>query len=446
MLIARTDGRRVCGPCAGHGDPYACPRCASPRSYMVRGLCDRCTLHGELDAVLGPATETPNSQYARMRSALAECDEPRTALNWIRNSHSARLLAGLTATGRPLTHDDLETLARSGTRGDAQTINYLRDILVAYQALPERDELPARIERHLARVVERHPEHALLLRSYVRWSLLPRARRAVHRRAGFKHRIRWAYTRINLAAAFLTAMNERGLALADVTQHEVDAWLAGNPDTHYEVRDFVVWAARRGHSLPLLVPHRPKADPEGLDEDSHWELLQQCLTDTALPLEVRAAGAVLLLFGQHVTRIAALPADALAAVDGHTVLVLDRTPIRVPEPLALLLSELTRQEPPAGWAANSPRRWLFPSTRPGQHISSTVLARRLRAHHIPIRPARTTALVQLAQDLPPAILAPMLGLHAITAQQWRRRAATDWTAYLQARAASQVSGGETTGP
>ncbi|WP_405691136.1 hypothetical protein [Streptomyces sp. NBC_00057] len=57
----------------------------------------------------------------------------------------------------------------------------------------------------------------------------------------------------------------------------------------------------------------------------------------------------------------------------------------------------------------------------------------MAAHHIPIRPARTTALVQLAQDLPPAVLAPMLGLHVITAQQWRRRAATDWSAYLEAR-------------
>ncbi|MGW6580630.1 hypothetical protein ACWF76_14770 [Streptomyces globisporus] len=41
-------------------------------------------------------------------------------------------------------------------------------------------------------------------------------------------------------------------------------------------------------------------------------------------------------------------------------------------------------------------------------------------------------MVQLAQDLPPAVLAPMLGLHVITAQQWRRRATTDWSAYLEA--------------
>ncbi|KOG22557.1 MULTISPECIES: hypothetical protein [Streptomyces] len=115
------------------------------------------------------------------------------------------------------------------------------------------------------------------------------------------------------------------------------------------------------------------------------------------------------------------------------MLVLDRTPIRLPEPLARLLAELAHQLPPSGWAANSPRRWLFPGTRPSRHVSGTVLARRLAVHHIPIRPARTTALVQLAQDLPSAVLAPMLGLHVMTAQQWRRRAANDWSAYLEAR-------------
>ncbi|MFD5978348.1 MULTISPECIES: hypothetical protein [Streptomyces] len=120
-------------------------------------------------------------------------------------------------------------------------------------------------------------------------------------------------------------------------------------------------------------------------------------------------------------------------MDGDTVLVLDRTPIRLPEPLARLLAELADRPPPSGWAANSPHRWLFPCSRPGQHVSDTALARRLAAHHIPIRPARTTALVQLAQDLPPAVLAPMLGLHVVTAQRWRQRAATDWSAYLAAR-------------
>jgi hypothetical protein len=74
-------------------------------------------------------------------------------------------------------------------------------------------------------------------------------------------------------------------------------------------------------------------------------------------------------------------------VDGDTVLVLDRTPIRLPEPLARLLAELADQPPPSGWAANSPHRWLFPGIRPGQHVSDTAVARPLAAHPHP-HPAR----------------------------------------------------------
>ncbi|TRV73343.1 hypothetical protein FKN01_27700 [Streptomyces sp. 130] len=118
----------------------------------------------------------------------------------------------------------------------------------------------------------------------------------------------------------------------------------------HPLRDFVVWAARRSRSRPL--PHRLKDDSVGIDDDSHWELLQQCLTDTEPPLEVRAAGPVLLLFGQHHTRVAALPTTALRAVDGDMVLVLDRTPIRLPKPLARLLAELADRPPHSGWAAN----------------------------------------------------------------------------------------------
>jgi len=57
-----------------------------------------------------------------------------------------------------------------------------------------------------------------------------------------------------------------------------------------------------------------------------------------------------------------------------------------------------------------------------------------------LRPARTTALVHLAEDLPPAVLAPLLGLHVVTAEQWRRRASTAWAAYLEARSGQHSAG------
>ncbi|MFE6848823.1 hypothetical protein [Streptomyces sp. NPDC057686] len=48
--------------------------------------------------------------------------------------------------------------------------------------------------------------------------------------------------------------------------------------------------------------------------------------------------------------------------------------------------------------------------------------------------------------MPPAVLAPMLGLHIGTLVKWRRCAATDWTAYLEARNTSQAPRDDTTGP
>ncbi|WP_043663311.1 hypothetical protein [Streptomyces xylophagus] len=135
---------------------------------------------------------------------------------------------------------------------------------------------------------------------------------------------------------------------------------------------------------------RPRPDPACLDEVSHWEILHQCLPDTALPLDIRCAGAILFLFlfGQEVTRIAALPTDAMAVRNQETVLLLDHVPIRLPAPLTRLLSEFADQPRPPDWATNYPNRWLFPAAQPGRHITGSTLARRLTDYGIPSRPAR----------------------------------------------------------
>ncbi|MFG2785943.1 helix-turn-helix domain-containing protein [Streptomyces prunicolor] len=70
-------------------------------------------------------------------------------------------------------------------------------------------------------------------------------------------------------------------------------------------------------------------------------------------------------------------------------------------------------------------------------MTGSTLARRLTNHGIPSRPARATAMVQLAQDMPPAVLSALLGLHLNTVTRWRSRAVTDWTVYLAARAADR---------
>ncbi|MET9607073.1 hypothetical protein ABZZ17_18640 [Streptomyces sp. NPDC006512] len=411
---------------------------------MTGESCDRCAVAEHLNVLFGDLPPQPAAALAPLGEALVAAEHPRTVLTWLRNSASARILTDTAAAGRLPTHADLDAIAASG-RGAAQRTDYLRGLLVACGTLPARDEHLAAIERHLTRTLTRHPQFAPLLRPYVRWSVMPRARRRAARRPSTRGRARWAYTRVNCAVAFLTHLAGLGISLPDATQHHIDQWLAAGSSTPYELRDFLVWTAGQGHSRDLLVPHRRKSESDGLDEGTHWDLLQRCLHDDSLPVEVRAAGAVLLLFGQHLTRIVPLTTGHLRTHDGHAVLLLDDTPIRLPDPLSAVLTRLA-EAPKPGWRGNVPGTWLFPGSRPGTHRGTGSLARALTEHGIPIRPARTTALIQLAQDLPPAVLAQLFGLHVITALQWRRRAATDWTAYLQARRRALAAGQPTARP
>jgi hypothetical protein len=57
------------------------------------------------------------------------------------------------------------------------------------------------------------------------------------------------------------------------------------------------------------------------------------------------------------------------------------------------------------------------------------MAERLRQLGIRSGQSRSTALFQLATDLPAALLARMLGIHITVAVAWQRASSGDWTAY-----------------
>jgi hypothetical protein len=59
--------------------------------------------------------------------------------------------------------------------------------------------------------------------------------------------------------------------------------------------------------------------------------------------------------------------------------------------------------------------WLFPGGQPGRPSSAYRLAERLRELGVRSGQSRSTALFQLAMDLPAAVVAKMLGIHMGTA-------------------------------
>jgi hypothetical protein len=79
--------------------------------------------------------------------------------------------------------------------------------------------------------------------------------------------------------------------------------------------------------------------------------------------------------------------------------------------------------------ALAPSPWLFPRGQPGRPISSARLTQRLNSLDIHPSQDRSTALFQLAAEVPAAILACTLGIHTDVAVTWQRHSAGDWTAY-----------------
>ena len=72
-------------------------------------------------------------------------------------------------------------------------------------------------------------------------------------------------------------------------------------------------------------------------------------------------------------------------------------------------------------------------------LGAQVGGRKLLDHGIDARPARNAALIALLEDVPPPILADLLGLNIGTAARWADIARRDWTAYLAARNAGPQS-------
>jgi hypothetical protein len=322
---------------------------------------------------------------------------------------------------------------------------YVRQTLVHTGVLPERNEELDRIPAWLNQLLVGRPaKHAALIRPFVYWFLLRRARR----RAAYRGRPAmvggYLRTCTRVALELLTWLDEQQLALEDLTQEILDQWLADGTTRSYAVRYFLTWAARRSLLPQLSVPGIPRRDPVRiLAEGERWRQLSRLLNNTALPTDVRAAGALVLLFGLPTSRIRHLRADQLRESDGHMHLAIGSAPVLIPPKLAVLLQQLAEAPPRhSRISAGAPSpQWLFPGLLPGHPVGKSGFSRKLLDYGIDARSARNAALIALLEDVPPAILADLLGLHISTAVRWADIARRDWTAYLAARDGEPSSGG-----
>jgi len=248
---------------------------------------------------------------------------------------------------------------------------------------------------------------------------------------GRRPRTYTAHARNNIRAAadFTARLARHGRSLQHCRQAHIDDWLAAGPRA-CQVRDFLTWAAARGHCTAVHVPGPARRSGTAASQDERRALAAGLLHDDTLDLTDRAAGCLLLLYGQQLSRIAAITTSQVTSRDGTVLIRFGRHDVPVPAPPGVTLTEQTRTgrtRTGTGSPAGTP--WLFPGGLPGRPITASRLGQRLNRLGIYAMAGRRAALTDLAAHMPAAVLADLLHLAPGTAVHWMREAGADWNRY-----------------
>lgn len=425
-------GATTCADCAERaGLPaspirgHVCDDCGIEDKLYERGRCAPCALRRRTGELLCAGAEHMPCEFSAVFAAIVTTSAPRSALNWLRKGAGAKVLTELATGTLPLTHEALDA------HPHRRAADYLREILVANQVLPGRDEALVRTERFLSELLASidHAPDRRLVAAFATWRVLRRLRRCAGRHPRPRTYTRRARQQISAAARFLAWLTERHVHLREATQADIDAWLAGGPET-YQVRDFLDWAGAHGHCPPLHVPRLGRNPGAATSDDDRLAQLARLLHDADLELTDRVGGALLLLYGQPLSRITAITTDQIARRDQQVFLRFGHHDVHIPEPLATLLTSLLRDRRRyLGVGTPATNNWLFPGLLPGRPLTAARLGERLRTLGIHAQPSRRAALTSLAAQLPAAVLAELLHLHPTTAVRWVRDAGGDWNRY-----------------
>lgn len=402
----RTDPRPVCLGCAGIPGNYTCTTCGTEGEIFRKGQCARCVIRDDLTALMVDRAVDP-ATISTIVEILCGVDRPESIYTWKRSPQVQALLAGLASGQIPLSHDGLDSLGRG------KHIAHLRSMLEHHGLLPPRDEHLARFESWLAAKLEAIPARAVRApaEQFATWHHLNRLRRNALPGQTSDGPVRSAKQEITETIKFLTWLHDaHHRTAATCNQQDVNEYLAPGPTTRYLIRTFFVWAKKSKINKKVEVAHRQAKTTRTLTQEQRLAWLKELLTGNAESLPYRVAGSLLLLYAQPLVRVAALPTTAIVLTPHELRVSLGKEPAPVPEPFAGMLRDHLTNRPnlrTTGGTLDTP--WLFPGSHAGKHLDPQSIMHRLRKLGINLLGARNSAIQNLAAEVPPPLVAELLG-------------------------------------
>jgi hypothetical protein len=382
-------------------------------------------------ALLTPPEEEIPGWAKPVEQALLSTKNPQTMFVWLRRSEGARVLRSLVSGALPPTHEALDDL------GPNKAVAHLRELLVASGALPWRDPYVARLEARTDLILgSLDDDDRRFVEAFVRWRLLPRFRARGREESLTSSSVDNAVRMLNETARFLKWLRVLGLPVRECAQAGIDLWLSDGKLTRRLIRDFTGWMAKRGYMTELSVPALSGSGYPTIviDERARWQSAKRLLHDEQLDVSDRVAGIFVLLYAQPVSRITRLTPKNLIHTEDSLSITFGGDLVVIPEPLARLVRQLPQRRRRGSSAyLSDPQQWLFPGSRAGYPISRAQLSRRLAAAGVEVRAARNGALLQLAGEVPPIVLADLLGISINNAVKWVRISSGDWSNYAADR-------------
>jgi hypothetical protein len=433
------------GDCAGCGKPdrlldaerrcrwcrekaaNRCPDCRATGTTLTGAdglrVCDRCALRRRLEHIL-PAGGSGRLQPLREVILAAE---PLTARRWL--NRAGPLLADLDSGRIPLSHESLDALATP------KAAEHLRALLIATDVLgPDPGRALRQLENTLSALLAPLTDgHRKLTTRWIRWAVLPRLRTLQGH--GRPHTaVVNARRAIAQTTRFLTQLQHDNRDLGQCTQHDIDAWFAGPGAARWQVGPFLSWARQRRHlDRGIVLPTGYKRRPEApADAEERWQVARRLVREESMDPVDRVAGALIVLYAQPLARILALRVDDVIITRTGVQLKLGTEALELPEPFATIIQQLPHRRR-TSTAEQLPTRWLFAGSHADKPLTANALGNRMRAIGIQPRRFRIAAAEQLAREIPPAMLAGILGLKITAITRHTANAKGQWANYAADR-------------